>query len=226
MQGCFIGPGNTLGTPIPIENAIDHMFGLVLVNDWSARDIQKWEYVPLGPFNAKNWATSISPWVVTLEALEPFKAPAPPQDPTPLPYLTPPNANTECCNYDIRLEASILPEGHAGPAAVLSRSNMMTLYWTVPQMISHHTAGGCNLRPGDLVATGTLSIQGEGGQGCLLELTSAGAHPVELEGGAGRRTYLEDGDTVTLGGYCQGEGYRVGFGECKGKILPPLPLPR
>ena len=217
MQGCFIGPGNDQGSPIDINSTQDHMFGFVLVNDWSARDIQKWESIPLGPFTAKNWATSISPWVVTLEALEPFKSPAPVQDPPVLSYL---HSNTPMCNYDIRLEVSIAPEGGAVPASVVTRSNMMTLYWTIPQMITHHTAGGCNLRPGDLVATGTLSTEGEGGQGCLLELTWSGQKKVALVESGNERLFLEDDDVVTLTGYCQGEGYRVGFGECTGKVLP------
>jgi fumarylacetoacetase len=239
-MGCFIGgPGNTLGEPISINAAVDHMFGFVLLNDWSARDVQKWEYVPLGPFTAKNWATSISPWVVTLEALEPFKTPAPPKDPPPLPYLTPESDSALAnCNYDIRLEASIAPSsgGERGGCneksnptpttpTTITRSNMRTLYWTLPQMIAHHTAGGCNLRPGDLLGTGTLSTAGEGEQGCLLELTWSGTKKIlltESGGGEVERTFLEDGDEVTLTGYCQGEGYRVGFGDCTGKILPAL----
>ncbi|KAH7623478.1 hypothetical protein Ndes2526B_g01915 [Nannochloris sp. 'desiccata'] len=230
--GCFIGgPGNSLGDPISINSAVDHMFGFVLLNDWSARDIQKWEYVPLGPFTAKNWATSISPWVVTLEALEPFKTPAPPKDPPILPYLTPESSSAlSNCNFDIRLEASIAPNTTAASEvasataapSTITRSNMRTLYWTLPQMIAHHTAGGCNLRPGDLLGTGTLSTAGDGEQGCLLELTWSGEKKIILQesGDQVERTFLEDGDVVTLTGYCQGEGYRIGFGECTGQILP------
>ncbi len=231
-MGCFIGgPGNALGEPISINTAVNHMFGFVLLNDWSARDIQKWEYIPLGPFTAKNWATSISPWIVTLEALEPFKTPAPPKEPPSLPYLTPESSSAVSnCNYDIRLEASIAPnnsssggDGESGTASIITRSNMRTLYWTLPQMIAHHTAGGCNLRPGDLLGTGTLSTTGKGEQGCLLELTWSGKNKIVLEESGGvERTFLEDGDVVSLTGYCQGEGYRVGFGECTGKILPAL----
>ncbi|GAB4816852.1 hypothetical protein N2152v2_003898 [Parachlorella kessleri] len=222
--GCFIGVGNELGTPISMEQAADHIFGYVLVNDWSARDIQRWEYVPLGPFNSKNWATSISPWVVTAEALEPFRALAPPQDPAPLPYLA-----GERWNYDLQLEVDITPQGEQ-PSTV-TRSDLSTLYWTLPQMIAHHTAGGCNLRPGDLLATGTLSKEGPGGQGCLLELTWAGSRPLKLAsaseakkaaGQDQQRTYLEDGDEVVVRGWCQGGGFRVGFGECRGRLLPAV----
>ena len=242
IQGCFIGPGNKSNHPVSVDAAVDQMFGFVLVNDWSARDIQAWEYIPLGPFTAKNWATSISPWVVTMEALEPFQAPAPCQEPLPLPYLRPKSSIRS--NYDIRLEVSLTPEGRDGDvkgnengdgsdamrASVLTRSNMKTLYWTVPQLIAHHTVTGCNLRPGDLVATGTMSAEGEGAQGCMLELSWNGSRQVQLvvdDGGGekvvvGERTFLEDGDVVTMTGYCQGEGYRVGFGECIGKVLPAV----
>lgn len=237
-MGCFIGPGNALGQPIPATSAADHIFGYVLVNDWSARDIQKWEYVPLGPFNGKNFATSISPWVVTPAALEPFAVPAPPQDdPLPPPYLHQPDGRRT--NYDVQLEVSVLPEtqsargdgGHAVEAAegaagaggaVATRSSMRTMYWTLPQMIAHHTAGGCNLRPGDLLATGTLSSAGARGAGCLLEATWNGTRPLRLADGS-QRGYLQDGDTVVLTGHCQGDGYRVGFGECRAKVLPALP---
>lgn len=173
-------------------------------------------------------ATTISPWVVTLDALEPFKAPAPPQDPPPLPYLRPTGPR---CNYDVRLEASILPGGKQEHGSTMpteaqvtvTRSNMHTLYWTLPQMVAHHTSGGCNLLPGDLLGTGTLSVEGAGGQGCMLELSWGGSRGVDLGQGRERR-FLEDGDTVVLRGYCQGEGFRVGFGECSGKVLPALPL--
>ncbi|KAG2454362.1 hypothetical protein HYH02_001386 [Chlamydomonas schloesseri] len=260
-----VGPGNPLGAAIPLAEAWDHVFGLVLLNDWSARDIQKWEYVPLGPFNGKNWATQISPWVVTLEALEPFRAPLPPQaEPEVLPYLREgpyPHRHT----YDVELAVDITPA--AGPggvparAATVTRSNLKNLYWSFAQMVAHHTAGGCNLRPGDLLGSGTISGDTPGSAGCLLELTwggrdalelqaerqelerdqggkgagpaevgpggeAIGAGAVEGKGGGGvvlgRRTYLEDGDTVTLRGWCDGEGgtRRVGFGRCEGKLLP------
>jgi fumarylacetoacetase len=224
-MGAFIGPGNDLGAPISINSAADHIFGMVLVNDWSARDVQRWEYVPLGPFAAKNWATSISPWIVTLDALEPFAVASPPQDPPPLPYLAAPSDDKSTasvsCNYDVRLEASIRPEDST-ESYIITRSNMKTLYWTVQQMVAHHTAGGCNLRSGDLVATGTLSTEGEGGQGCLLELSWSGSRTVALGDSGGERRFLADGDEVTLSGYCQGEGFRVGFGECRGRVLPAL----
>lgn len=223
MQGCFIGPGNELGSPIPIDKAPEHIFGYVLVNDWSARDLQRWESTPLGPFTAKNWATSISPWIVTPDALEAFAVPPPPHDPPSLPYLQSKPGHFDH-NYDVRLEASIRP-ANALEATTVSRSNMRTLYWTLPQMIAHHTVGGCNLRPGDLIATGTLSTHGQGGQGCLLELTLGGTRNVGVKGQDNEeveRRFLEDGDQVTLTGYCQGEGYRIGFGDCTGRLLPAV----
>lgn len=217
---CFIGgPSNSMGEPIPIDRAHDHIFGFVLMNDWSARDIQKWEYVPLGPFNSKNWATTISPWIVTPEALEPFACQAPTQDPLPLQYLT---ATAECCptNYDISLEATLRPvEGTE--STVLTKSNLKSLYWTIPQMIAHHTANGCPFKPGDMIATGTVSVDGPGGQGCMLELSWNGTRSIPLQGG-GERKFLLDGDEVVLTGYCQGDGYLVGFGECRGKVVPAL----
>ncbi|EFN57479.1 hypothetical protein CHLNCDRAFT_142999 [Chlorella variabilis] len=219
-MGCFIGTGNELGSAIPAAQAAHHIFGWVLANDWSARDIQRWEYVPLGPFNSKNFGTSISPWVVTPQALEPFARPAPPQhDPAPLPYLQQPQRS----NYDVALEVAVQPAGGCAGETVVARSNLRTLYWTMPQMIAHHTAGGCNLRPGDMLATGTLSCEGPLGAGCLLEATWNGSRPVELSDGS-KRTYLEDGDTVVMRGCCQGDGYRVGFGECRGTVLPARPL--
>ncbi|PRW58964.1 fumarylacetoacetase [Chlorella sorokiniana] len=242
-MGCFIGPGNELGCPIPVERAAEHIFGYVLVNDWSARDIQRWEYVPLGPFTSKNFATSISPWIVTPDALEPFACAAPAQeDPQPLPYLR--QQPGERTNYDIQLEVSIEPTGSSGSgsgcgpnggsggagessssgqATVVTRSNLKTMYWTLPQMIAHHTAGGCNLRPGDLLASGTLSCEGPLGAGCLQEATWGGSRPVQLEDGT-ERTFLLDGDTVIMSGACQGDGYRVGFGECRGTLLPAAEL--
>ncbi|PSC75747.1 fumarylacetoacetase [Micractinium conductrix] len=235
-MGCLIGPGNELGAPIPVDRAADHIFGLVLVNDWSARDLQRWEYVPLGPFTSKSFATSLSPWVVTLEALQPFAVAAPPQEaPCPLPYLRqPPGQRT---NFNISLEVALQPAGSGGgggsgsggearaaEATVVTRSNLRTLYWTLPQMIAHHTAGGCNLRPGDLLATGTLSCEGPQGAGCLQEATWNSSRPVRLADGS-ERCFLQDGDSVVVSGYCQGEGYRVGFGECCGAVLPALPPP-
>jgi fumarylacetoacetase len=213
-MGALIGPGNELGQPIPIEQAEDHVFGLVLVNDWSARDIQKWEYVPLGPFLSKSFGTSISPWVVALDALEPFRVAGPLQDPPVLDYLRSPGAWA----YDIQLEVSLEPAGR--PATVIARSNARYLYWNFCQQVAHHTVGGCNLRTGDLLATGTISGPQPHERGCLLELTWGGRQAVELAGGQTRR-FLEDNDRVTFSGWCQGPGYRVGFGTVTGKLLPP-----
>jgi fumarylacetoacetase len=212
--GLLIGPGNRLGAPIPIEQAEEHIFGLVLVNDWSARDVQKWEYQPLGPFLSKSFGTSISPWVVTLEALEPFRLPGPPQDPRPLPYLR----GTRNMTFDLHLEVWLHAAGAPAPARVCA-SNLRHLYWSFVQQVAHHTSNGCNLRTGDLLATGTISGPDPMARGCLLELTSAGREPLTLPGGQ-TRTFLQDGDRVTMTGWCQAEGYRVGFGEVTGRLLP------
>jgi fumarylacetoacetase len=212
--GTFIAPGNELGEPIPVEQALDHVFGLVLVNDWSARDVQRWEYQPLGPFLAKNLATSVSPWIVPLEALEPFRTAAPPQEPAPLPYLQTPERWT----YDIQLEVQLQSANMSG-ATTISRTNFRNLYWTIAQQIAHHTVNGCNLRPGDLLASGTISGPTADSYGSMLELAWGGKRPLALPTGE-TRTYLEDEDELTLTGWCQGEGYRIGFGEVKGKILP------
>src|SRR5256714_1001337 len=213
----LIGPGNSLGEPIPIDRAADHIFGLVLMNDWSARDIQAWEYQPLGPFLAKNFATSISPWVVTLEALEPFRKPLPAQDPEPLPYLRLPNDFT----LDIELEAALQTRGMTAPQ-VITRTNFQNLYWSISQQLAHHTVGGCNLQPGDLLASGTISGPTEESRGCMLELTWRGANPLKLPNGE-ERTWLEDGVTLSIAGWCKGNGYRVGFGEVSGRVLPSMP---
>jgi len=210
----LIGPGNSLGQPVPIDRALDHIFGFVLMNDWSARDIQAWEYQPLGPFLAKNFCTSISPWVVMLEALEPFRQPLPRQDPEPLPYLRAKNDFT----FDIQLEAKLRTAKMKSPHSI-TRTNFQNLYWSVSQQLAHHAIGGCNLQPGDLLASGTISGETEESRGCLLELTWRGANPLKLPNGETRK-WLEDGDTVALTGWCQGDGYRVGFGEVSGKILP------
>jgi len=219
--GFFIGPGNPLGEPIPIEQAEEHIFGLVLVNDWSARDIQKWEYVPLGPFLSKNFATTISPWVVPLEALEPFRCTGPSQDPEPLPYLRLPTRSSVLgprYSYDINLEVALQTRQMSSPH-VICRSNFKHLYWTMVQQLAHHTITGCNLRPGDLLASGTISGPTPDSYGSLLELTWRGERPLKLPGGEERK-FLQDGDTVTLSAWCQGKGYRIGFGECTGTILP------
>jgi fumarylacetoacetase len=213
-MGFFIGPGNALGQPIAVEQAAEHIFGVVLVNDWSARDIQKWEYVPLGPFLAKNFGTSISPWVVTLAALEPFRVAGPHQNPDPLPYLRSPG-NTA---YDVHLEV-LLEAAGTDESIGICKSNLRHLYWNFSQQVAHHTSNGCNLRTGDLLATGTISGPTPDSRGSLLELTMGGRAPLTLPNGASRG-FLEDGDRVTLTGWCLGPGYRVGFGEVTGKLLP------
>lgn len=212
-MGFFIGPGNPLGQPIPINQAADHIFGLVLVNDWSARDIQAWEYQPLGPFLAKNFATAISPWVVPLDALEPFRCPGPTQDPIPLPYLQ----SQGDWAYDIHLEVHLQSQAMSEPT-VIARSNFRHLYWNMPQQLAHHTITGCNLRPGDLLASGTISGPTPDSYGSLLELTWRGSRPLSLPSGEERK-FLLDGDRLTLTGYCQGDGYRVGFGEVTGEVV-------
>jgi fumarylacetoacetase len=210
----LIGPGNSLGQPVPIDQAREHIFGLVLMNDWSARDIQAWEYQPLGPFLAKNFCTSISPWVVTLEALEPFRKPLAKQDPEPLAYLRATNDFT----FDIRLEAKLrttkLKEPHT-----ITATNFENLYWSISQQLAHHTIGGCNLQPGDLLASGTISGETEPSRGCMLELTWRGANPLKLPNGEERK-WLEDGDELSITGWCEGPDLRIGFGEVTGKILP------
>ncbi|HIH78967.1 MAG: fumarylacetoacetase [Candidatus Poseidoniia archaeon] len=210
-MGFFVGPGNVLGKPVPVGEAEEHIFGMVLVNDWSARDIQKWEYQPLGPFLAKNFATTVSPWVVTLDALEPFRCRGPEQEPRPLAYLQ--------CNdgaFDIALEVWLTPDG--ATATRICESNFRYLYWSMAQQLAHHTVGGCNLRTGDLLASGTISGQTNGSRGSLLELAWRGEEPLSLDSGE-QRSSVQDGDTVTLTGWCQGDGYRIGFGECSGQLL-------
>ncbi|MGH9838631.1 MAG: fumarylacetoacetase [Blastocatellia bacterium] len=223
--GFFIGKGNKRGKPIKITKAENRIFGLCLVNDWSARDIQRWEYQPLGPFLSKSFATTISPWVVTMEALAPFRAPAfkrVADDPAPLEYLDSP-FNREQGGFDIHLEVLIstqqMREKSVAPHR-LSASNTRDLYWTFAQMLTHHASNGCNLRPGDLMASGTVSGPTKESRGCLMELTERGAQPVTLPGGEVRR-FLQDGDEVILRGYCEREGFRrIGFGECRGVVLP------
>jgi fumarylacetoacetase len=214
--GAFVGAGNALGQPIPIADAVGHLFGMVLVNDWSARDIQKWEYQPLGPFLAKNFATSISPWVVTLDALEPFRIAGPPQQPEPLAYLR--NPGSHAC--DIHLEVWLQSEKMAGPQRI-SATNARHLYWSVAQQVAHHTSGGCNLRPGDLLASGTISGPTPDSLGSMLELAWKGTRPIALAGGD-TRVFLKDGDRLTITGWCQGVGYRVGFGEVSGRVIEAI----
>ncbi|MEL7833007.1 fumarylacetoacetase [Fodinibius sp. Rm-B-1B1-1] len=213
-MGFLTGPGNELGNPISVQDAEDHIFGLMLVNDWSARDIQKWEYQPLGPFLAKNWATTVSPWIVTLDALEPFRIEGPEQDPKPLPYLQSEGKWT----FDINLDVFLQSEEMDAPHKVCA-SNAKNLYWNIAQQLAHQTVTGCNVRPGDLYASGTISGKEKSSYGSMLELSWKGTDPIELPNGESR-TFLEDGDEVTMTGYADTDDYRIGFGEVKGKILP------
>ena len=233
--GAFIGPGNALGEPVGIDKAEGHIFGLCLVNDWSARDMQKWEYQPLGPFLAKNFGTTISPYIVTLEALEPFRCPAyrrPAGDPRPLPYLYS-ESDQSRGGFDITLEVWLQSEQmrtRGLSPVLLSKSNAFKeMYWTFAQMLTHHASNGCNMQPGDLIASGTVSGLGPTERGCLLELTWQGngadgkplpRKPIQLPSGE-TRTFLADGDEVIMKGYCEREGFRrIGFGECRGRIVP------
>ncbi|MEO8380318.1 MAG: fumarylacetoacetase [Acidobacteriota bacterium] len=214
-MGMFIGRGNALGEPVPVHQALEHVFGFCLVNDWSARDLQAWEYQPLGPFLAKNFATSIAPWIVTVDALEPFRtkaAPRPQGDPEPLSYLR------DDVAFDITVEVWLRTSKMPEPVR-LSRGNFRDMYWTVAQLVAHHTSNGCNLRPGDLLASGTISGPAKDQRGCLLELTWRGAEPISLPSGE-TRTFLQDGDEVILTAYCEKEGFaRIGFGECRGIVV-------
>jgi fumarylacetoacetase len=221
--GFFVGPGNALGSPIPIGGAAEHLFGCCIVNDWSARDVQKWEYQPLGPFLSKSFMTTISPWVVTAEALAPFRVPAARReagDPAPLEYLFAEEDRARG-GIEVTLEAylSTAAMREKGIAPVrLSRAGFAEMYWTPAQMIAHHTSNGCNLRPGDLLASGTVSGPAAESLGCLLELTRRGAEPIRLPTGEERR-FLQDGDEVAMRGYCEREGFaRIGFGECRGAV--------
>ncbi len=216
-MGFVIGPGNELGRPVPVAAAAEHIFGMVLVNDWSARDIQAWEYVPLGPFLSKNFGTSISPWVVTLDALEPFGTAGPVQDPPPFPYLQAPGPWAFDIHLEVYLQGEKMPRPHR-----ISASNLRSMYWNIAQQLAHHTVNGCNLRTGDLLATGTISGPTPDSAGSLLELAWRGSRPLAFPGGE-QRAFLHDGDRVTLTGWCQGAGYRVGFSEVTGKVLPAQP---
>ena len=219
--GAFIGEGNRLGHPVPIAEAEQHVFGLCLVNDWSARDIQSWEYQPLGPFLAKNFATTISPWVVSVEALSPYRVAAELSagDPSPLPYLA--SATSHCDGIDLTLEVLLqsrrMREERIWPMLV-TESNLRNLYWTIRQMVTHHASNGCNLRPGDLQATGTVSGPMQGSEGCLLEMKHRSS-PLKLPTGE-TRTFLEDGDNVIFRAHAHKEGLpRIGFGECTGEVI-------
>jgi fumarylacetoacetase len=219
--GIFIGPGNALGEPIAIGEAKQHIFGLCLLNDWSARDMQAWEYQPLGPFLAKNFATTISPWIVTMEALEPYRVTMdrrPPGDPAPLPYLTSNTADRDAIDVtlEVYLQSRRMREQNIEPARV-SRANLRDLYWSIAQLVTHHASNGCNLRAGDLLATGTISGPEEGSEGCLLEMKHR-TEPVCLPTGE-TRTFLEDGDEVVFRAFAEREGLpRIGFGVCSGRI--------
>ncbi|WP_206001710.1 fumarylacetoacetase [Paraburkholderia aromaticivorans] len=212
--GFIVGTNTTLGEPVACEEAEAHIFGMVLLNDWSARDIQQWEYVPLGPFNSKGFATTISPWIVTLDALDPFRCAQPEQSPQPLPYLR----HTGQHGFDIRLEVDLLGAGER-ETSTIARTNFKYMYWTMAQQLAHHTASGCNVRVGDLMGSGTISGPTPDSCGSLLESTWNGQRPLALPSG-NARAFLQDGDEVAIRGWCQGDGYRVGFGTCSGKILP------
>lgn len=225
--GAFVAAGNALGAAIPLGEAEQHLAGLVLVNDWSARDVQTWEYQPLGPFLAKNFATSISPWVVTADALAPFRIAARARgadEPAPLPYLSH-AANAASGGFAITLEVWIRTAKmrEAGqPAVRLSRGDFSRMYWTMAQILTHHASNGCNLRPGDLLASGTISGPTKESRGCLLELAWRGTEPVALPNGE-TRSFLADGDEIVMKGWCEAEGYaRIGFGECRGTVLPAV----
>jgi fumarylacetoacetase len=223
--GALVGPGNTLGSRVGIDEAEAHLFGLVLFNDWSARDIQPWEYQPLGPFLSKNWGSTVSPWVVTMEALAPFRRPftRPADHPQPLPYLDS-EAHRAHGQVAIGLEAwlqttAMRKAGSLGEKLMASRSDEAA-YWSLAQLITHHTVNGCNLRTGDLLGTGTLSGPGPGEGGSMLELSQGGKVPVVLPGGESR-TFLEDGDSIILRGRCKADGWRsIGFGDCRGTVMP------
>jgi fumarylacetoacetase len=209
----IVGEENELGEPIKIDDAPAHIFGMVLLNDWSARDFQQWEYVPLGPFNSKTFATSISPWVVTMDALEPFRVENPAQDAQPLPYLRQSVGNA----YDIVLEVTLKPAGSMPPTSIC-RTNFRSMYWTMAQQLAHHTVSGCNVRIGDLMGSGTISGAAHDSFGSLLELSWNGQRPLMLADGS-RRAFLHDGDEVVMRGWCQGKGYRVGFGQVDGLVM-------
>lgn len=225
----YLGQKNDLGMAIPISHAADHLFGISLLNDWSARDIQSWEYQPLGPFLGKSFATSISPWITPMTALKPFRAPAASRaeaDPTPLPYLYA-TRDQEQGNLNVRLEVSLstlLMRNSKLEPYPICRANASGLYWTPAQMVAHHTSNGCNLQVGDLLATGTISGADEASAGCLLELTRNGQQPITLPTGESR-SFLSDGDEVILRGWCEAPGHpRIGLGECRGTILPALAM--
>ena len=212
-----VGKPNAIGAPIAINDADAHIFGMVLLNDWSARDIQKWEYVPLGPFNAKTFASEVSPWIVTMDALAPFKTDLPMQDPQPLAYLCEKKSDS---SYDINLSVALLPE-NADDATVVGETNFKYMYWSMAQQLTHHTITGCKVEVGDMMGSGTISGPTPDTYGSMLEIAWNATKPVELKGGE-TRTFVEDGDTVIIKGYAEKDGIRVGFGEVRGKVLPAL----
>ncbi|VVC97880.1 unnamed protein product [Leptidea sinapis] len=219
-MACFVGgPPTALGERVTAKQANDHIFGFVLMNDWSARDIQKWEYVPLGPFTSKNLGTTISPWIVTVEALRPFLIDNFPQEPQPFPYLK----HDDKFNFDIKLEVDLISD-KSPVVSTICRSNYRFLYWTVKQQLAQQTVTGCNLRPGDLLGSGTISGDTSDSYGSMLELSWKGTKPLRLKNGEERK-FLQDGDTVVLRGYCVDEsGLRIGFGKCEGKLSPAVPM--
>ena len=212
-----VGKGNNIGQPIAVDNAFEHIFGMVLLNDWSARDIQKWEYVPLGPFNAKTFASEVSPWIVTMDALAPFKTACPTQEPKPLAYLNEKDSNN---SYDITLSVELLPE-HSDSATVICETNFKYMYWSMAQQLTHHTITGCKVEVGDMMGSGTISGPTPESYGSMLEIAWNATKPVTLKGGE-TRSFIEDGDTVIMKGYSEKDGIRVGFGEVRGKVLPAL----
>jgi fumarylacetoacetase len=213
-MGVVIGQSSAIGEMLSERQAEEMIFGFVLLNDWSARDIQQWEYVPLGPFQAKAFATSISPWIVTREALEPFRVHGPAQEPVPLPYLQQKQPN----NYDLELDVALRAEQMNAPVRIC-RTNFKYMYWSSVQQLVHHASSGCAMNIGDLLGSGTISGPEKQQRGSLLEISWNGTEPLELARGI-NRTFLEDGDSLSIGGRCQGNGYRIGFGEVEGTILP------
>lgn len=212
-----VGKGNNIGQPIAVDEAADHIFGMVLLNDWSARDIQKWEYVPLGPFNAKTFASEVSPWIVTMDALAPFKTSCPTQEPKPLAYL---NEKASDSSFDITLSVELLPE-NANEATLVCETNFKYMYWSMAQQLTHHTITGCKVEVGDMMGSGTISGPTPDSYGSMLEIAWNATKPVTLKGGE-TRSFIEDGDTVIMKGYSEKDGIRVGFGEVRGKVLHAL----
>ena len=220
--GLWIGRGNELGQPIPIGEAEQHIAGYCLLNDWSARDIQAWEYQPLGPFLAKNFLTSVSPWVVTADALAPFRKPMPPRppgDPAPLPYLDDPNGEALGIELEVTLSTQKMREAELAPHVLSRGSAAAAMYWSAAQIVTHHASNGCNLQPGDLIGTGTLSTDNDDGLGSLIEISQGGKRPIALPSGE-THSFLEDGDEIVLNAWCDGDGaVRIGFGECVGRVV-------